>query len=151
MAREFISEIFTGKEIRLCGSWQWLHKSFAEEFHQLTAENADRSDYSGQEIIWKTRHKQTLKIQTSAGRVIAYKQYSKLRLFPYLYHSTPTAREAMNYQHLEMLGLPMAKLLAVGDDRIFFRPRSSFIVTEFAENWNTKVHGEMNSADGTLN
>ena len=57
-----------------------------------------------------------------------------LRLFPYLYHTTPTAREALNYQKLQLIGLPMANLLAVGDTRKCFRPESSFIVTEFAEN-----------------
>ena len=133
MTGEIVSKIFTGREIRLCGTWRWLHADFAEEFHQLTASGADRAG-SGGEVIWKTRHKCTLKIQTAAGRVIACKQYSKLRLFPYLYHCTPTAREAVNYQRLAQLGLPMAKLLAVGDERCFFRPRSSFIVTEFAEN-----------------
>ena len=133
MPREFISEIFTGKEIRLSRSWQWLRTDFADEFHQLTAEGADRED-SGHEIIWNTRHKYTLKIRTAAGRVVAFKRYRQLRLFPYLYHPTPTAREAVNYQKLQLLGLPMARLLAVGDERDCFRPRSSFIVTEFAEN-----------------
>lgn len=75
-----------------------------------------------------------MKIRTASGRAVAFKKYRKLRLFPYLYHSTPTAREAQNYQRLQLLGLPMARLLAVGDDRSCFRPNSSFIVTEFAEN-----------------
>ena len=133
MTSEFVSDIFTGKELRLSHSWQWLRTDFADEFRQLTEEKADRED-SGNEIIWNTRHKYTLKIKTRTGRVIAFKRYRTLRLFPYLYHATPTAREAINYQRLQLLGMPMAKLLAVGDERDFFRPRSSFIVTEFAEN-----------------
>ena len=133
MFSEFVSDIFTGKEPRLSHSWQWLRTDFAEEFRRLLAAHADRDD-SGNEIIWNTRHKYTLKIQTHTGRIVAFKRYRSLRLFPYLYHKTPTAREALNYQRLQLLGLPMAQLLAVGDDRHCFRPQSSFIVTEFAEN-----------------
>ena len=133
MVKEVVSDIFTGKEIRQSSSWQWLRTDFAEDFHRLTAAGADRED-SGNEIIWNTRHKYTLKIQAPSGRVIAFKRYRTLRLFPYLYHTTPTAREALNYQKLQLLGLPMANLLAVGDDRKCFRPNSSFIVTEFAAN-----------------
>ena len=133
MISESVSAIFTGREIRQSHAWQWLRTDFAEEFHQLTAAGADRDD-SGSEIIWNTRHKYTLKIRTAAGRVVAFKRYRTLRLFPYIYHMTPTAREALNYQKFQLLGLPMARLLAVGDDRRRFRPLSSFIVTEFAEN-----------------
>ena len=133
MISESVSAIFTGREIRQSHAWQWLRSDFAEEFHQLTAAGADRDD-SGSEIIWNTRHKYTLKIRTAAGRVVAFKRYRTLRLFPYIYHMTPTAREALNYQKFQLLGLPMARLLAVGDDRRRFRPLSSFIVTEFAEN-----------------
>ena len=133
MVKEVVSDIFTGREIRQSCSWQWVRTDFADDFHQLTAAGADRED-SGNEIIWNTRHKYTLKIQAPSGRMIAFKRYRTLRLFPYLYHTTPTAREALNYQKLQLLGLPMAKLLAVGDDRKCFRPNTSFIVTEFAVN-----------------
>ena len=133
MTAETVSDIFTGREACLSHSWQWLRTDFAEEFHQLIAAGADR-DGPGSEVIWNTRHKYTMKIRTTEGRVVAFKKYRKLRLFPYLYHATPTAREAGNYQRLQLLGLPMARLLAVGDDRSCFRPDSSFIVTEFAEN-----------------
>ena len=133
MILESVSDIFTGREKRLSRAWQWVRSDFADEFHQLTASGADRES-SGNAIIWNTRHKYTLRIQTQGGKVVAFKRYRKLRCFPYLYHSTPTAREAENYQRLQLLGLPMAELLAVGDDRSFFRPRSSFIVTEFARN-----------------
>ena len=132
MTAETVSDIFTGREAHLSRSWQWLRSDFAEEFRQLIEAGADRDDAPGSEIIWNTRHKYTLKITTGTGRVIAFKKYRKLRLFPYLYHRTPTAREAQNYQRLQLLGLPMAELLAVGDTRRCFRPESSFIVTEFA-------------------
>lgn len=133
MLKEVVSDVFTEKAIRLSGSWQWLRSDFADDFHQLTGQGGDRED-SGHEIIWNTRHKYTLKIPAASGRTVAFKRYRSLRLFPYLYHTTPTAREALNYQKLQLLGLPMANLLAVGDEREFFRPKSSFIVTEFAEN-----------------
>ena len=133
MFTETVSDKFTRSATRLSHSWHWLRTDFAEEFRQILADGADRDD-SGNEILWNTRHKYTVKIRTSAGRVVALKHYRTLRFFPYVHHRTPVAAEALNYQRMLDLGLPMAQLLAVGDTRHFFRPITSFIVTEFAAN-----------------
>lgn len=133
MFTETVSDKFTRSAARLSHSWHWLRTDFAEEFRQLLADGADRDD-SGNEILWNTKHKYTVKIRTSAGRDVALKRYRKLRFFPYVHHRTPVVAEALNYQRFLDLGLPMAQLLAVGDTRHFFRPVTSFIVTEFAAN-----------------
>lgn len=133
MTAQTVSDIFTGKEICFSRSWRWLRTDFAGEYEEMIRSGANRED-SGNEFLWNTKHKFVLKIRTSAGREIAIKQYRKLRMFPYLFHATPPAQEALNYQRFELLGLPMAQLLGVGDRRSCFRPQSSFLITEFAEN-----------------
>ena len=133
MTVQTVSDIFTGKEIRFSRSWCWLRTDFAGEYGEMIRSGANRED-SGNEFLWNTKHKFVLKIRTSAGRVIAIKQYRRLRMFPYLFHATPPAQEALNYQRFELLGLPMAQLLGAGDQRSCFRPQSSFLITEFAEN-----------------
>ena len=133
MISECISDTFTGKEISLFHAWRWIRSDFAGEFQKLTEEGADRPD-SGNPIIWRTRHKYTLLIRTCTGRPVAFKRHHTLRMLPYLYYFVPTTREALNYQRLQQLGLPMAKVLAAGTVRHFFRPKSSFLVTEFEEN-----------------
>ena len=133
MISESNSDTFTGKESSLFRTWRWIRPDFAGEFQKLTEEGADRMD-SGNPVIWKTRHKYTLLIRTCTGRPVAFKRHHTLRLSRYLYYPTPTTREALNYHRLQQIGLPMAKLLAVGDVRHFFRPESSFLVTEFEEN-----------------
>ena len=46
---------------------------------------------------------------------------------------SPCAAEALNYQLMQDCALPMATLLAVGEERKFFLLRNAFIVTEFAD------------------
>ena len=133
MFTETVSDKFTRSAMRLSHSWHWLRTDFADEFRQILADGTYRDD-PGSEILWNTRHKYTVKIRTSAGRFVALKRYRKLRVFPYIHYRTPMVAEARNYQRFLDLGLPMAQLLAVGDTRHFFRPVTSFIVTEFAAN-----------------
>ena len=146
MFTETVSDKFSRSAMRLSHSWHWLRTDFADEFRQILTDGADR-DGSGNEILWNTKHKYTLKIRTSAGRGVALKRYRKLRFFPYAHHRSPMVAEALNYQRFLDLGLPMAQLLAVGDTRHFFRPVTSFIVTEFAANC---LDGRVFYPDGEL-
>ena len=133
MTTENVSDAFTGKESRFSRTWRWIKTGFEDDFRRIIETGSFRED-SGNEILWKTRNKYTIRITAASGKSVAFKYYKKLRLFPYLYHTSPVTREALNYQRMTTLGLPMARLLAVGDERKFFRPLSCFIATEFAEN-----------------
>ena len=133
MTTKTVSELFTLHAVHFAHSWQWVRPGFLEAFRRIVADGLWRED-SGCEVIWRTRHKYTLKIPLADGHgAVACKCYPRMRLFPYLHYWSPTTREACNYCKLELLGLPMARVLAVGGERRFFRPLSCFIVTEFAE------------------
>lgn len=133
MTTETVSEVFTLQAVRFSHSWLWARPAFRESLRRIKADGAWRPD-SGHEVLWRTRHKYTLKIPLADKQgAVAFKCYPAMRLFPYLYYTSPTTREADNYCRLEALGLPMARVLAVGSERFCFLPRSCFIVTEFAE------------------
>ena len=126
-----ISDEFSPEVMRYASSWCWLRSDFAAEYDELSRSGALREDGGG-EVIWETRKKYVLKLTTSSGRTVAFKSYRRMRKWIYLLHPTPTAREAVNFQRLAALGVPMVKLLGVGEIRRCFQPEKAFLVTEFA-------------------
>jgi tRNA A-37 threonylcarbamoyl transferase component Bud32 len=52
-----------------------------------------------------------------------------------MFRLSPCGFEARNYQLLADAGIPMAKLVAVGDTRKMFLLKNMFLITEFAENF----------------
>ena len=121
MSREYISDIFNGNVLHYAASWQWVRSDFADDFYALLDSGAFTPG-EGSEVIWRTRHKYTLKITAPSGRVVAFKHYDQLRGLR-KFVASPTFKEAVNYQQLTSLGLPMAQLLAVGDERRCFTQR----------------------------
>lgn len=130
ISSRMVSDEFDPQVMRYASSWCWLRTDFAGEYDELYRSGALREDGGG-EVIWETRKKFVLRLTASSGRTIAFKSYRRMRKWIYLLHPTPTAREAVNYQRLAALGLPMAKLLGVGEIRRRFQPEKAFLVTEF--------------------
>ena len=63
-----------------------------------------------------------------------YKTYERMRSLRYmLFHTSPLVNEALNYRLIGDLGMPLPKLLAVGERRRFFWLESGYLVTEFAD------------------
>jgi len=112
--------------------WRWADPGFGDAFNWLIANAAD---LPGAEQIWGSRHKKVFKLSLPGelgGKCVVFKHYRGEKVLRYLFAPSKTAREAANYRTLAKLGLPMAKLLAAGDDRRHFRLESSYLVTEFA-------------------
>jgi len=113
--------------------WRWAEPDFGDAFNWLIKNSAD---LPGAEQIWGSRHKKVFKLLVPGelgGKCVVFKHYRGEKVLRYLFAPSKTAREAANYRALARLGLPMAKLLAAGDDRRYFRLESSYLVTEFAE------------------
>ena len=128
------SDSFEPEKTRIISSWSWVKKSFAEDFETLSKSGVLRED-GGAEIIWSTKQKYVLKVSCS-DRNYVFKSYRKVRdVRKYLFRMSPCGLEARNYQLLAAAGLPMAKLVAAGDTRCFFRLKTMFLMTEFAENF----------------
>ena len=116
-------------------SWKFVQESFADEYKKLS-DSGRLCEHGGGEFLWQTSQKYVLKIASPAGRNIVFKSYRKIRdRRKYLFRLTPCGLEAANYQILENAGFPMAKLLSVGEERIFLFVKNAFLITEFAEGY----------------
>ena len=116
-------------------SWKFVQESFADEYRTLL-DSGMLSEHGGGEVLWQTSQKYVLKIASPAGRNIVFKSYRKIRdRRKYLFRLTPCGLESSNYQKLQNAGFPMAKLLAVGEERSFFLVKNAFLITEFAEGY----------------
>ena len=116
-------------------SWIYLQENFAEEYNTLLNEGK-LQEGSGADILWQTSQKFVLKVASPAGRNIVFKSYRKIKdRRKYILRLTPCGLEAGNYQALTNLGFPMARLLAVGEERTFFLVKKAFLITEFAEGY----------------
>ena len=112
-------------------SWRWVHCDFNGDFEGLLGSDA-LTKGGPSEKLWETSQKFVLKVVAPSGRVVVYKSYHRIaKWYNFIFRPSPMAREALNYQALADLGLPMARLLAVGDDRTCFILKSGFLVTEY--------------------
>ena len=133
MARDYVTAAFRPGMVSQFAAWSWRREDFADDYATLQAGGLLAED-GGAEKIWQTSQKYVLKVRCPSGRVVAYKAYRHMDdCLRYVYRPSPLAREAMNYQRLQDLGLPMARLLAVGEDRRCFVIRGGFLATEFAD------------------
>lgn len=115
-------------------SWSYSVEGF-EKAYEYLAQPLEMFD-SG-EKIWQTSSKSVWKVtlpEELGGLTVAVKKARAKKVLTYLFRKTPSAQEAVNYVILEALGLPMAKFLAVSDERKFFRWQESTFVTQFADN-----------------
>ncbi len=134
MSKEYITSAFDASMPRQASSWRWIRSDFAEDFAALQAGNALQENGSS-EKIWQTTQKFVLKVQAPSGRVIVYKSYRMVKEWlKSIYRLSPLAREALNYQQLLDMGLPMVQLLAAGDIRSCFILKGGFLATEYAQN-----------------
>ncbi len=129
--KETISGAFTGQERSMLRPWLWVCEDAAEILDALRA--GPPGTDSGLEVLWKTKTKYVLRMKTASGLDLACKWYAHVRQTPYAVSWTHAAKEAYNFRRLAGLGLPLVKLVAVGEVRYPLYIRSAFIVTEFVD------------------
>ena len=133
MVKEYITSAFDASMPRQASSWRWVHSDFAKDFVALQAGDALLENGSS-ERIWQTTQKYVLKVRTPSGHLVVYKSYRLVKEWlKCIFRLSPLAREALNYQQLLDMGLPMARLLAAGDTRSCFILKGGFLVTEYAQ------------------
>lgn len=131
MRKETVSDRFTGFEWTPLRPWCWIRRDAAELRDVLRA--GPPGVDSGSEVLWRTKNKYVLRLKTASGLDLAYKCGRNIRWLPYGFSWTQAVKEAYKLKRLAHVGLPLVKLVAVGEDRGFFRIRSAFLVTEFAD------------------
>ena len=109
----------------------WSTPDFAEGLEYLRRNPAlfDRrhllSDHNGKQV-WHIQLPPEY-----GGRNVVYKSCSTPKSGRYWFQLSQAAREHRNYQLLYRLGIPAARILAIGESRRLFDLKSFFIVTEF--------------------
>ena len=121
----------------LRSSWRYVKTDFAPEFARLESRGELSASCTG-EKIWETRQKYVFKIALKEGGAAVYKSFRKI-VHPakFMLRPSPGGFEARNYAILEKLGLPLPELLAAGDTRKNFILSNTFVITRFAENFNS--------------
>lgn len=115
---------------RRFSSWSYTEPGFEEIFHTLCTappgmtKNEGLLNESSGKFVWRlSRGEYDFAFKINPGKT------------PWRYILSPSlaAREALNYQKFTKLGLPMARLLGVADERCFFILKKSFIATGFID------------------
>lgn len=122
----------------LAASWQYVDDSCPEDIKALLSGSRSglRPD-SKYQVIWLTRNKYVLLLESVSGRKFVYKAPLRIKNFiKYCLRPGPYGREAVNYECIRNMGIPVADLLAAGETRKFFKLQSGFIVTAFAEGFS---------------
>lgn len=131
MRKETISGTFTGLEWTPVRSWCWI-RTDASEIRDILRAGPPGLD-SGLDVLWRTKRKYVLRLKTASGLDLACKWCVSIRWLPYGFSWTQATKEAYKNKRLARLGLPVVKLVAVGEGRGFFRIRNCFLATEFAD------------------
>lgn len=131
MRKETISARFTGLEWTPVCSWCWIRKDAAEIRDVLRA--GPPAPDPGPDLLWQTQKKTVLRLKSVSGLDLAYKWGVNVRWLPYGFSWTQAMKEAYNFKRLAHIGLPLVKLVAVGEERGFFSIRNYFLVTEYAD------------------
>lgn len=131
--KKFCTEKFCPEMVGKLSSWSWIASDLAEEFNELS--NSGNLTRNGKyPVIWETRQKFVLKIPSCSCGNIVYKTYDNFKsVRRYFLRYSPCGKEAVNYQMLANIGIPLPKLLGVGDGRKSLQLKSSFFISEFAE------------------
>ena len=131
--KKYIASEFDSSMPTLLEGYSFCRSDFAGKFAELQ-QNGLLRENGPAEMIWQTRSKFVLKVPAGDGKFVVYKSYRKIsKPYKYMLRLSPCGLEALNYQLMQNCQLPMARLLAVGEERKFFKLRNAFIVTEFAD------------------
>ena len=121
-------------------SWYIAHREFAPLLEELRKNPLPATPEAG--LIYTSAGKYVWKLECptpQGSTVIAYKTNPGKTPWRYIFKSSLPVREVRNYLRFEKLGIPVAPVMAVGDDRENFILKETFIITGFVKD----------TADGT--
>lgn len=131
--KKITGEAFSKNMRRLSSSWCYVKESFAETFEELK-KNGGFSETGPGEKIWETRSKYVLKLALKGGSAAVYKGTRQIsRPARFILRPSLSGFEAENFSFVSALGIPVAELLAAGDERSCFILKKTFLITRFAE------------------
>lgn len=120
----------------LSRSWQYIAPDHYEEMAPLLRER-EKLIPGNYPVLWQTRNKFVILLTLPSGRKAVYKAPVKIKNFlKYCFRLSPYGKEARNFRLIGQMGIPTVKIIASGEERTFFRLKSGFLVSEFAEGFS---------------
>ena len=116
-------------------SWSWCKDNFENTLDVIQ----NKFEEYG-EVIWHTRTKNVYKVtlpENLGGEVFAYKNTKVRKVFRYLLVSSSGFREMINFKKFQQLGLPVVEIAAGGETRENGLLRNTWLVTKFAQNYQS--------------
>lgn len=113
-------------------SWYYAEDGFEDILEDLRSKTPEMSKAAG--LINESSGKMVWHLDRKNGDRsydFAYKINPAKTPWRYIFSPSLAMREALNYRLFERLGVPVARLLAVGDIRKFFILYENFIATEY--------------------
>ena len=113
-------------------SWQLAEPGFEGILKELREDPPPPTAEGG--MIYTSSGKRVWHLRRDSGEKVydfAYKTNPGKARLRYIINSSLPVREVRNYLLMESLGIPVAHVLAVGDERRWFVLRETFLVTEF--------------------
>ena len=128
---------FDIKQLKFRTSWSFTDADFKEPLDSLLRKYGKFSDDGTFPVLWSTRSKYVLLLTLENGFQVVYKAPRKLRSpLRYMFRPGPWGQEAVNYQILSNLGLPMVKLISAGETRSCFILKYGYLMTEYASGFS---------------
>lgn len=139
---------FDVNQLKLMSSWQYTDERYVSAIEELRKSDGDFTDNGNYPVLWSTRSKFVLLLTLADDMQVVYKAPRKLRSpLRYMFRPGPWGKEAVNYQILSELGLPMVKLVSAGETRKYFILKHGFLMTEYAAQFSD---GREFTANGSL-
>ena len=126
-------QFFDTKLVRFFSSWKYVNEKYLSQIEELRRKKGEFDCESDYPVLWSTRSKYVLLLTLEDGTQLVYKAPRKLRSpVRYMFRTAPWGSEAVNFQRLSDIGLPLVKLAAAGEKRKFFILKHGFLMTEYA-------------------
>lgn len=111
-------------------SWEYAEADFAPALRMLEAGGRDLQG----EVIYHTRHKECLRISGEKLGLdfdVVVKRYAEKRFWRYFLRPSLAYREYRGFRLAAEAGMPVARVLALGEKRCFTYLRESFFITRY--------------------
>lgn len=115
-------------------SWQWADPALTDSLEQIRTRPGEMG-----EVIWRTRRKAVYRMDLENDISLAYKTGNPGKTFRYRFLPSPSAREMINYRIFPEFGVPLVQLLGGGEVRRGTRLEESWLITRFAEGYESGI------------
>ena len=130
-------KIFDLSIVRYSSSWEYFNKKYVPMLEKLRREQGEFNCDANYPVLWSTRSKYVLLLTLDDGTQLVYKAPKKMRSpIRYMFRTGPWGSEAVNFQRLSSIGLPLVNLAAAGETRCCFMLKHGFLMTEYASGFS---------------